>query len=208
MSLVFALAMSDPFSHSEDLGKQSDDLERAVRFMSDEAALRNAVVRLHFLLGKEPQETPQEYAIEYGPSDNFILPPEPEFETTSQTLEEAEKEKKMTKDINMKFNKVQEYQESNTEVYESVKILGIGTVNSNKLKTTGDMAIYAFPSGEKDDALIILGNDQRIISLEINPFNRKIEKKIETLELTENSDLAEKQQAKAKEIFEKWSKDR
>jgi len=204
MSLVFALAMSDPFSHSEDLGKQSDDLERAIRFMSDESALRNAVIRLHINLTKEPQE----YAVEYGPSDNFILPPEPEFETTSVTKEEEEKQKKVDKDINMKFNKVQEFQESNTEVYDSVKILGVGSANSKKLKTTGEVSIYAFPSGEKDDSLIILGNETRVISLEINPFSRKIEKKIENLDLSENSDVTAKQQEKAKEIFDKWYLDR
>lgn len=204
MSLVFALAISDPFSNSEDLDKQSNDLERAVRFMSDEATLRNSVVRLHFMLNKEPQE----YAVEYGPTDNFVLPPEPEFETVVVTKEEEEKLAKQNKELNMKFNKVQEFQESNAEIYESVKVIGIGNASSNKLKTSGDMSIYAFPSGEKDDALIILANEQSVITLEINPFNRKIDKKTQKLELKETSDLTEVQAAKAKEIFELWMKDR
>lgn len=204
ITLVLGIALSDPFNTSQDLDKQSDDMERAVRFMSDEAALRNSVVRLHFMLGKAPQE----YAIEYGPSDSFILPPEPEFETTVVTKEEEEKENKRNKELNLKFNKVQEFQESNTEVPESVKILGVGLSTSQKLKTTGDVSIYAFPTGEKDDAIIILGNEESVISLAINPFNQKIEKKVEKLVVNENSDINTVWTQKAKEIFEEWLKDR
>jgi hypothetical protein len=140
---ILGLVLSDPFSTSADLDQQSDDIERASRFMSDEAALRNAVVRLHFMLGKAPQE----YAIEYGPSDTFILPPVSDFETTTISKEEEEKAAKLLRETNMKFNKVVEFQESNTEVHESVKIIGIGHSNSQKLKSTGDVSVYAFPTG-------------------------------------------------------------
>lgn len=204
ITLVLGIALSDPFNTSKDLDQQSDDIERAVRFMSDESALRNSVVRLHFMLGKAPQE----YAVEYGPSDSFILPPEPEFETMTVSKEEEEKENKRNKDLNLKFNKVQEFQESNTELPESVKIIGIGLSTSQKLKTSGDVSIYAFPTGEKDDAIVILGNEETVVSLAINPFNQKIEKKVEKLEYTENSDINEVWAKKAKEIFEQWSKDR
>ena len=204
ITLVMAVAISDPFNSSEDLYKEADGLERSIRFMGDEAALRNSVVRIHFLLDKEPQE----YAVEYGPSDQFILPPEPEFETKSENLEEQEKQKKQTKEINLKFNKVQEFQESNTELRESVKILGIGLANSKYLKKSGDVSIYAFASGEKDDAIIILGNDESLISLEVDPFNQKIKRNTTKLELGNQTDINVAQEEKAKEIFEKWSRDR
>ncbi len=196
--------MSDSFNTSADLDKESDSLERAVRFMSDEAALRNAVVRLHFMLNKAPQE----YAIEYGPSDSFILPPESEFENKVLSKEEEEKAAKQTKEINLKFNKVQEFQDSNTEVSDNVKILGIGNASSEKLMTTGDVSIYSFPTGEKDDALIILANEEKVISLEINPFNSKIEKKVSLIEQVGNRELIDLQNEKAKEIFETWLKDK
>lgn len=205
VTLVMALAISDPFSNSQELTEQSDDFERAIRFVGDEAALRNSVVRIHFLLDK----TPQEYAVEYGPSDSFILPPESELETTTvESKEDQAKQAKMSKEINLKFNKVQEFQESNSIIKESVRIIGIGNSQSQKLKTTGDGAIYAFPSGEKDDAIIILANEQSIISLEINAFNQKIIKNIEKLDTNEQTDLVALQNKKSKEIFEKWIKDR
>ena len=170
--------------------------------MGDEAVLRNAVIRLHFSLDKAPQE----YAVEYGPSTSFVLPPEPEFETTTQSKEEEEKEAKKTKDLNLKFNKVQEFQEENTELHESVRIIGIGSGNSDKLKVKGDVSIYTFPTGEKDDAIIILGSDEAVTSLEINPFNQKIEKKKHKLENISNREISDLQAEKAKEIFETWKK--
>ena len=127
------MAVSDSFNTSADLDEETNNLERAIRFMSDEAALRNSVVRLHFMLDKAPQE----YAIEYGPSDSFILPPVNEFETKTVSIEEEEKAQKLTKEINLKFNKIQEFQESNTEVSENVKILGIGNASSEKFISNG-----------------------------------------------------------------------
>ncbi|MBC7427087.1 MAG: prepilin-type N-terminal cleavage/methylation domain-containing protein [Bacteriovorax sp.] len=201
---VLTVVLSDPFSSSGDLDKQSDDIERAVRFMSDEAALRNAVVRLHILLGKAPQE----YAVEYGPSDSFILPPESEVESNVQSKEEEEKASKLVRETNMKFNKVKEFQDSNTEVHDSVKIIGIGYSNSQKLKTTGDVSIYTFSTGEKDDSIIILASDSKVVSLEVSPFNQKVVKKSFTIEAVGNRDILDVQNAKAKEIFETWLKDK
>lgn len=204
VAIVFGLAVSDTFSTAGNLDQQSDDVERSIRFMSDEAALRNSVIRLHFMLGRAPQE----YAIEYGPSSSFILPPESEIEPTMLSKEEEEKEKKLLNETNIKFNKVKEFQESNKEVSDSVKILGVGNTNAQKLKTTGDASIYAFPTGEKDDAIIILANEEKVIALEINAFNPKIGKHIYKIEAIGNRDILDVQNEKAKEIFEKWLKDR
>ena len=202
---IFGLVIGDQFSTSQNLDKDSNEIQRAVRFMSDEAALRNSVVRLHFMLGKAPQE----YAVEYGPSDSFILPPEPEFNAATLSKEEEEKLNKQTKAVNLKFNKVQEYQESNTEISDDVKIIGIGSASSQKLKTTGDAAIYAFPTGEKDDALILLANEETVVSIEIDPFSNKVEKNNHKLELVgKNRDINDIVNEKAKEIFETWLKDK
>jgi prepilin-type N-terminal cleavage/methylation domain-containing protein len=202
---VFAIAGGQVFSTSKDLDKDTTDIERAIHFMSDEAALRNAVVRLHFLLGKAPQE----YAVEYGPSDSFILPPEPEFNAATLSKEEEEKAEKKTKEVNLKFNKVQEYQDSNAEISDDVKILGIGSVSSQKLKTTGDMSIYAFPTGEKDGALILVANDEAVVSLEVDPFTNKVEKKTYKIDMVgKNREIADIWAEKAKEIFETWLKEK
>ena len=199
-----SLALNSPLSSRSDLDKEVNSLERAIRFMSDEAALKNTVIRLHFLLDKEPQE----YALEYGPSDSFILPPKPEFETKVETKEEEDIKKKEAKNLNLKFNKIAEFQESNSELPTNIRVIGVATPQSEKLQMTGEVSIYAFPTGEKDDALILVASDEDIISIKVNPFSMKLEHQAYPLGKTTEKDLLEKQQQKAKEIFEKWQKEK
>ncbi|MFA6237531.1 MAG: prepilin-type N-terminal cleavage/methylation domain-containing protein [Bacteriovorax sp.] len=206
MALVLAITISSPFSSRNDLDKDVNSLERSIRFMSDEAALKNAVVRLHLMLDR----TPQEYAVEYGPSDSFILPPTADFETTAETKEEIEKRKKETKSLNQKFNKVQEFQDKNNEMTGEIRIVGVATSQSQKLQTEGEVSIYAFPTGEKDEALVLVASDEDIISLKISPFSMKIDREVQPLGKGDSSDkdIASIQQKKAKEIFEKWQKEK
>lgn len=204
MVFILATTLTGAFNSDEDLSKDANELERAVRFISDEAALRNSVVRIHFMLNKAPQE----YAVEYGPNDSFILPPVNDFESKVLTKEEEEKLARQTKDTNLKFNKVQEFQESNTEISDNVKILGIGNSTSEKFMSTGDVSIYSFPTGEKDDALILIANEDMVVSLAVSPFNSKIERKNHKLEAKGNREINDLQNEKAKEIFETWLKER
>ena len=204
IALVLGISVSSPFSSRKDLDNEVTSIERALGFMSDEAALKNAVIRLHFILDKDPQE----YAIEYGPSDSFIMPPKSEFETKVETKEEEEKKKKELKSLNLKFNKVSEYQDKNSELPSSIKIVGVATPQSDKLQTGSEVSIYAFPTGEKDQALILIASDEDIISLKISPFTSKIDREVFSLGKTTEKDLADIQQAKAKEIFEKWQKEK
>ncbi len=202
--LVLSLALSDNFSTTDDLDTESSNLQRAVRFMSDEAALRNTVVRLHLLLDKAPQE----YAVEYGPGDSFILPPAQEFETKNLSQEEEEKAAKSLKAVNMKFNKIQEFQDANTELSEDVSIIGVGHSTSKRLVETGETSIYAFPTGEKDESLIIMATDEAVVSLSISAFSQDIIKKSFKLEISGNRDVNIVRKEKAKEIFEEWLKAR
>lgn len=201
IAFILGISLNSPFSSRNDLDKDVNSIERAIRFMSDEAALKNTVIRLHFLLDKEPQE----YAVEYGPSDNFILPPKPEFETKTESKEEEEKRQKETKNLNLKFNRVSEFQDKNYEMNSDIKVVGVGTPQSEKLQMKGEVSLYAFPTGEKDEALVLVASDEDIISLKVSAFTAKIER--ETFPLGKDvsgKDLAERQKKKAQEIFEKW----
>ncbi len=206
IALVLSISISSPFSSRKDLDKEVNSIERAIGFMSDEATLKNAVIRIHFFLDKSPQE----YAVEYGPSDSFILPTKPEFETKVESIEEEEKKKKDIKNLNLKFNKVTEFQEQNTELSSDIKIIGVGSSHSEKIQSHGEASLYAFPTGEKDEALVLLANDEDIISLKVNPFSMKIEKTTHPIGKTAANDneLATLQQIKAKEIFDKWLKEK
>lgn len=204
MTIILAISLSGSYSSRDNLDKDVNSIERALRFMSDEAALKNVVVRLHFILDQRPQQ----YAVEYGPSDSFILPPSATNETKTVSLEEAEKSKNITKELNLKFNKVQEFQDSNYEMSDNIKIIGVGTSQSTKLQSSGEISTYTYPSGEKDNALVLIASDEDIISLKIDPFSMKIERQNHPLENTNSGDVGALQQAKAAEIFEKWQKER
>ena len=198
------IVISDPFSSRDQLDKDVNSIERSIRFMGDEAALKNAVVRLHFLLDKKPQE----YAVEYGPSDSFILPSKTDFETTVESKEEEESRKKEQKNLNMKFNKVVEFQDKNFELSDNVFILGVATGNSAKFITKGEASIYSFPTGEKDEALVIIANDEAIITLKVNPFNLKVDRHSWPVKLRADKDLQASLDDQAKELFDKWQKEK
>lgn len=204
VAMVVGLGLSDNFSSNSALDEEVTNMQRAINFMSDEAALRNTVIRLHLYLDKDPQE----YAVEYGPGDTFILPPAQDFETSVKSPEEEEAEKKKTKDINMKFNKIQEFQESNTEIDDDVRIIGYGNATSKRLVDSGEVSLYAYSTGEKDDAIIIMATSDQAVAIKIDPFNPGTEKKSYKIENASNRDLLVVQKEKAKEIFEEWLKER
>jgi prepilin-type N-terminal cleavage/methylation domain-containing protein len=204
ITLILSLAISNPFSSRDALDKDANDVERALRFMGDEAILKNSVMRLHFMLNKDPQE----YAVEFGPSDNFILPSEPRANDAVESKEEEAKKNKTTKELNMKFNRVSEFSEQNSEIGNNIKILGVANLQSEKLQTTGEVSLYSFPSGERDAALVILSSSDEIISLKTNSFTPKIERKLQKIEAANEKEFKEKQQSVAKEIFEQWKKDK
>jgi hypothetical protein len=53
-----------------------------------------------------------------------------------------------------------------------------------------------------------MANEEIMISLDINPFNQKVEKKTFKIEALGNTDILDVQNQKAKEIFETWLKDK
>ena len=108
----------------------------------------------------------------------------------------------------MKFNKIQEFQESNTEIDEDVRIIGYGNATSKRLVDSGEVSLYAYSTGEKDDAIIIMATSDQAVAIKIDPFNPGTEKKSYKIENASNRDLLVVQKEKAKEIFEEWLKER
>lgn len=195
-----ALALSNPFSSRNDLDPTVGDLQRAMRFMGDEAILRNSVLRIHFILNKEPQE----YGVEYGPSDNFILPSKNFSDATVESKDEEDKKKKSLKDLNLKFNRVSEFAEKNFEIPSTIRIVGVANAQSEKLQTKGEVSLYAFPSGERDASIVIVASEDEMYTLKTNAFTPKIEKELQKITPGNTKDIYEAQVNLAKEIFEKW----
>lgn len=179
VALFLVALMFATFNYSSLSGTNRDKveevqelLERAVRFASDESVLRNTVIRIHFSLDKEPQE----FTVEYGPDEDFILPKKVLNVSKVVTLKEAEELKKFNKGINKKFNKVKEFQEDPMLLPDNIKILAVGSSLTEYNQNDGEVSLYVFPSGEKDSAIISILSADEVATLETSSFTLDFER--------------------------------
>ncbi len=165
--LFLALPSSENSRRHADLQAALDDLDRAVRFASNEAVLRNAVVRLRLDLEKEPVR----YVVEYGPKGELVLPEM--SEDAPHGSDEAEKEKKKLKDLDSQFTKVEEFEELEREFSPEVSFIGVATTWQKRLVKKGQAAAFFYPTGERDGALFFLHTQDEVGVLEVEPFQEK-----------------------------------
>ncbi len=185
------------------LDEAAENIEKAVRFAQDEASLRNSIVRLHFFFEKEPQE----YGVEAGPDDSFILPSS--VPPDGDSIEDKEKLKKQIEETNRKFKLVAEFDEKNKELNEQVLLVGLGSSQQEKLITNAEGSIYFYPSGEKDNAIIILGTQDELLALIVDSFSLDIERIYRPLDGKDKNEELKKIQAEvAKELFDEWLKEK
>ncbi|MEC7181541.1 MAG: hypothetical protein VXW15_02415 [Bdellovibrionota bacterium] len=86
------------------------------------------------------------------------------------------------------------------------RFIGVGTADYDQLITEGNASLFTYPTGEKDSAIIILGNDIEVAFVEINPFIQEFRREYRPLELQENTEeeIYDKQRDLADEIFLEW----
>lgn len=196
-------ASSGMFSNRQKLEESLDNIQRAIRFAQDEAALKNKIVRIRFLLDKRPQE----FAVEFGPSDNFVIPKSIVEQADVETLDEQETLDKQKKDLNKKFSKVDEFQEDNFKFPEEVRVVSYGSTLFNSLINEGEISMYFYPSGEKDSAIFFIGTDEELSTLSVPSFTMDFELEfIKASEEGELDELSETYAEDAKKIFEEWLK--
>lgn len=201
MLMVIVISGVKSFSAHDKMKEEMDQLERAVRFVKDEAVLRNTVVRLRFFFNKEPQQ----YTVEFGPDGNFVIPKFMLQDEDKLSVSDAEKLQKDIKRFNSRFSKIDEYADENKELHESVKLVSVATLSTKKQISEGEAAIYAFPNGEIDDALIVLATDLEVGFLKIPSLQPGIDQEMQPFE-NNDSDLIDAQQKKAREVYEEWLK--
>ncbi len=167
-SLIFlAIPSSENSRRHQELQDAVEDIDRSVRFASNEAVLRNTVVRLRIDLSK----TPMEYTVEYGPRENLVLPVLQKAEDLN--LEEAELEKKRLAKIDSQFTKVEEFEDLTREFSPEVEVLGVATAFQKKLIREESASLYFYPTGERDGALVFFATQDELAVLEIEPFQDK-----------------------------------
>jgi hypothetical protein len=192
---------SGMFSQHQKLVETLDNFERAVRFSQDESVLRNRIVRLLIRFDGENQN----FSVEYGPDADFVLPAQFLMKSEeAELLDEKELAKKKDQ-INKAFSKVEEFLEEPEEINDLVRIIGVGSSLTNTLQLNDGANLFAYPSGEKDAALIIVATDEEIATLEVEPFTMDFKRNFYRIE-GETGDLLDFQIQKAKSLYEEWLK--
>lgn len=198
-ALVFlAIPSGDSAQKHRDLQTTIEDIDRSVRFASNEAILRNTVVRLRISLDKSPVE----YTVEYGPAGNLPLPDMPEKTSPSLAEEKVEKEKSAA--LDRQFTKVEEFEEIKREVHPDVTILGLATSSQKKLFTANEASIYFYPTGEKDGAIIFFSTNEEFAFLEIEPFLSDTNTGFTILQTDSVAKLEDILQTKVDETYKQW----
>jgi len=198
--LIFlAIPTSDVTQKHRNLQSALADIERAMRFASNESVLRNAVVRLRISMDKLPIE----YFVEYGPAGNMPLP---DLEIKpSKSLAEEEAEKNVIAKLNKQFNKVDEFQDISHEISEDISVVGMATTFQNNLITSGDGSVYFYSTGEKDGAIIFLATDEEIAWIEVQPFLSDTATHFEPIDSTSVANIEDLLTARMQEVYRQWT---
>lgn len=197
--IFLAIPSSDNVQKHRDLQTAIEDLDRSVRFASNEAVLRNSVVRLRISLDK----TPVEYTVEYGPAGNLPLPDMPEPKG-SQSLEEIKAENDKRTALDRQFNKVEEFEDIKHEISSDVSILGVASTSSKQLIKEGEATLYFYPTGEKDGGIIVFSTIEEIAYLEIAPFLSQTKSVFEPLKTSSVAKLEDILQTRMDEVYKEW----
>lgn len=196
--VLLALPTGDTTAKHRDLQTAVSDVERAMRFASNESVLRNTIVRLRISLEKEPIE----YNVEYGPPGNMPLPDMPE--KTSKSLDEEKADQEKVANLNKQFTKVEEFDEIKHEISEDVKINGVATSFQKKILSEGEATLYFYPTGEKDAALIFFSTDEEVAWLEVQPFLSETKSVFEPIKTESVAKLEDIIQTRMDEVYKEW----
>jgi hypothetical protein len=200
-ALVFLAIPSGDSAHNHRQLKSSlENLERSMRFASNEAILRNTVVRVRINLDKSPTE----YTVEYGPAGNLPLP---EAQENVQNLSLAEQKQALDKAsfISKQFTKVEEFEDIKQELADEITIIGVATTAQKGITKKGEASIYFYPTGEKDGALIFLSTVEEIAYIEIEPFLADSNQVFEPINTSSVAKLEDLLQTKMDEVYREWA---
>lgn len=198
-ALIFlAVPSSDSTQRHRDLKTTVENLDRSIRFASNEAILRNTVVRLRLSLDK----TPAEYTVEYGPAGNLPLPDMPE--KASKSLQDEKVQSEKTASLDRQFTKVPEFEDIKIAIKDSVEILGMATTVQKKLMTSGEANLYFYPTGEKDAAIMFFSTEEEIAYIEIAPFLAETRTIFEPIKSQSVAKLEDILQTRMDEVYKEW----
>lgn len=198
VALVITIALPSGGNSRVPLEETLDHLERSIRFGTDEAILRNVVVRLNFSFNEDPQL----FTIEYGPDAQFVPPPRPDRTRAEMGSSEQEAFDEELAQLNRQFNRIRELAQGRFEIPETVVLMGVGLVEDQNLTMEAEASIYMYPTGEKDHAFVLLSSDDEYVVLEIQPYTMNFRR---TFIRHEHDFDLERRYRESNDIFRQWS---
>ena len=197
--LMVVMGGMGSFSSRDKLEQNLEKIERSIRYSRDESILRNSVVRVHFNLNKDPQE----FFVEFGPSDNFVLSQNQTYAKKDLSLDELEKLKKEQKQLNSEFQKVPDMSHENFMIETPLTLIGMGSSLTKRFVIEGEPSLYVYPSGEKDRAFVSIANETELGVLTTQAYGEKISIDYYKLNKSEG-DILEQQIDRSEELFKQW----
>ena len=191
---------SEDQQHSK-LEETIADFDRAIKFSINESILRNSITRIMIDL----EANPIEYSVEYGTSSNIILPTLQDEARLS--IKEREQQQKIQQSLDSQFSKVDEFSTKSKVLPEGISIIGLASSYLPDIKRDGKLAIYFYPTGEKDNTIIFFATEKELSWLDIPPFESITYVDYYTFSESELVNLENSQDNKMKEVYDQWIKD-
>lgn len=202
VGIVFGIVSfgNDSSGQRGKLEKLMSNFDRGIRMAQDESILRNVVTRLQVDMDK----TPMEFYVQYG-NDTQILLPELKAED-KLGIKDRESQAKVVKSFDRQFTKLPEFEEEVKEIDEDIAIVGMASNYRKEILTYGQGAIYFYPTGERDGALIFATTEDEFVVFEVLPFQNKTKVKYFAYTDYELENLSQTQENKMRELFDQWIK--
>ncbi|MAZ47001.1 MAG: hypothetical protein CME65_00470 [Halobacteriovoraceae bacterium] len=202
VAVITAVAVNGTvFNDREDLEESIFEIDRALRYATNEAIMRNSIVRMRVNLDAEPVE----YVIEYGQSSQMVLPEM--VDTEKLSIEDREREAEKQNKLDSKFSNTTYFEDGPRKFRDNVGFYGVGTSYLDDIIITGNVSIYFYPSGEKDSAILFLYTQDELVSLKVPPFEEKLYDDYYVFNQSEADFIEDTLETKSKEIFQQWLKE-
>ena len=206
MAVVFTIVPLTTTDKRAQLEEAILDFDRAVKVATNESILRNTVTRIFINLEFESEESDApsvKYSVQFGPDGGLALPRAADLSKIS--LKDLEKYEERQKSFNSKFNSVPDFKPR--ALPEGITFQGLASSYQKEIQNEGKIAIYFYPTGEKDDAIIFLASNNELAYLEVEAFRDETTLEYYPLNQSELENPQESLDNKKKEIYSQWLKD-
>lgn len=200
-AILIGLPIGNPLSDRSLMNNSIETVDRALRFASGEAVLRNVIVRVQFDL----DTTPQEFVVEYANSRKLTLTQEQDM--SKMSLLEREKAEKKKQDFNRNFTISPDFSDGAVKLDDDIQLEGLANSYLNEIVRTGKVGVYFYPTGERDNAALFFSSYSEVATLAVSSFETKTYTSFLALEEVDEVAYDSHKNNKIEELYDIWLKE-